>query len=202
MVMQLLLAVYIMKSMKSKNVLNCYFLLFLIILFIAGCSANDKPEKNLINIDDTYKIIKNHSFDDSNLLDLNYDEINKTKIIVGKQAFGSRDTLSNEHDVSTQRILCYRLGDSTQITVVLGELPSNVRMDNNMITFYADSLKGISLSENNNIDITNHIDSSTFLFGNLVINGVCTNFDRELDSLKTASFREALVSVLQKASLN
>lgn len=83
-----------------------------------------------------------------------------------------------------------------------GELPSNVRMDNTMITFYSDSLKGISLSENNNIDITNHIDSSTFLFGNLVINVVCTNFDRELDSLKTASFREALVSVLQKASLN
>jgi len=126
----------------------------------------------------------------------------KRRLLLENRHLVSRDTLSNEHDVSTQRILCYRLGDSTQITVVLGELPSNVRMDNTMITFYADSLKGISLSENNNIDIANHIDSSTFLFGNLVINVVCTNFDRELDSLKTASFREALVSVLQKASLN
>ncbi|MEG1993635.1 MAG: hypothetical protein RR048_01870 [Oscillospiraceae bacterium] len=80
--------------------------------------------------------------------------------------------------------------------IVLGSISIENSNVNDMVTLYSDSLKAIGLPENNEINISNHIDSRVFLLGNIVINTVGINLNNNLDELSVITFNEELVKLL------
>lgn len=168
-------------------------ILAIIALIISLCSFNNNVRR--VSIDDLYNKIKNSEFDNIELIDLNYEQINKTNIYVGDQAFGFRDMLLDDNSESTQRILCYMANDGTQITIVLGKIITNKFIENNMVSVYSDNLRYIGLSDSDisSMDLNSHVDSSIYLFDNIIVNVVSVNINNPLNDELVTKFNEKLV---------
>ena len=177
--------------MKRKYLFGSILVLIVLISLLYSFNNNSQT----ISIDDLYNQIKNSQFENLELMDLNYEQINKTNIIVGEQGFGFRDILIDDRSESTQRILCYQAKDGTQITVVLGEIITNKSIENNMISLYSDNLRSIGLSDSaiSSMNLISHIDSSIYLFDNIIVNVVSVNTTNQLDDVLVTTFKEKLV---------
>ncbi len=86
----------------------------------------NKYEGIKYNLDEVYELIKLNKFSNVNMYDLDYDKLNETQIIVGQQSFGTRDMLTNQEGKSTQRFLKYSMDDGTELTVIIGELSTDI----------------------------------------------------------------------------
>lgn len=176
--------------------INKTILLLILVCFLSGCGGNSKV---IYDIDEIQQSIKNYSFNNLDLIELDYDTIDATTIIVDSLSFGSRDILTNETK-SSQRILCYSMDDGTLINIVLGELPKELKSSKDIITLYTDDLKNISANTDYSNKSAVNVDSTVFLMNNILINTVAINTQNDLNTLAVVSFKEELVKYLSTFS--
>lgn len=178
--------------MKKSNKI---IILISFCLILYGCNIGNrtKSNKNFYDIDDIYTKITEANFSNVKLVELDYDKINQTTIIIGDQGFGNRDLLVDNKGLSTQRILCYSMDDGTQINVILGYISIDGSSDKDMLISYTDSLKSIGQSSSNTSRFPIHVDSSVYLLENILINILSVNSERELDTLSIIKFNEEFI---------
>lgn len=183
--------------MNKKKIIHIFITITIFILLGILLSQKFNYKNKNISIDDLYNAIESFEFNDIDLIALNYEQINSTTIIIGKQAFGSRDYLTENNGESTQRILCYEAKDGTQIIITLGKIITDKNINDNMISLYSDNLKNIGLSYAN-INYESHIDSSIYLFDNIIVNVVSVNLNNTLDDQLIIKFKENLIEYIKK----